>query len=389
MVGHSQFSRDTTSTPKTKLWDPSKTLGIINTDPGYESITCVGHAPTKGRRCRISLRADNREFITDTLNDIAYLRPDSPTVLSRLRAIAGPALCVRYHQGQAGTVVTQWQKKIQQLNPQVEERKPQRVKAGKKQESGQDQSVEDLQEQLREMRELLAKFQEEFNSQRHQDRGPGGQEEQAAKNRQEEERKRRKREETEREARRQEKERLEKERLEKERLKKERLDKEKREREENESREREQAASNERIRQRAQKRREEREREKREKEQKERQEWDQLWTKYQERWVHFRDSASSREGSIRDAIPWPVKSGSYRDVKNSNVKEFLQMAVPRDANVAKLMKKECLKWHPDTIHTWLRGSQLTDVDRMMVDMICRVITGLLDSYAGRSAECLG
>jgi hypothetical protein len=171
---------------------------------------------------------------------------------------------------------------------------------------------------------------------------------------------------------------LEKERLEKERLEKERLAKEKREKEEQQRREDEKAAANERIRQRAQKLCEERKREKREKEQKEREEWDQLWAKYQERWAQFKASASDiRKGNIRDAIPWPVKSGSYRDVKSPNVKEFFQKAVSRDEDIVKLMRKECLKWHPDKRCTWLRDARLSDVDKMMVDMICHVVLEFL------------
>jgi hypothetical protein len=370
MVGYTQFSRDETSTDRKKLWDPSTTLGIINADRGC--ITCVGYAPTQRRRCRNPIRQDNRELITEALNDIAYMNPDSPAVLSRLRAIAGPALCVRYHQNQAETVVTQWQRKLQQLKPQIGERKPTKpVQSSRKQESVQEQSMKDLLKQLREGRELLAELQKEMNSQRQR----GLEKERVEKDRVEKERL--------------EKERLQKERLEKERLEKERLEKEKREREEKKQREREQAASNERIRQRAQKSREQRQREKREKEQKERDEWDQSWTKYQEGWVHFRTSTAPREGNLRDVIPWPVKSGSHRDVTRSNVEEFLQKAVPSDANVAKVMRKECQKWHPDMIHRLLRGAQLTDVDQMMVDMICRVVTDLLNKSARRSAEFLG
>ncbi len=92
---------------------------------------------------------------------------------------------------------------------------------------------------------------------------------------------------------------------------------------------------------------------------------------------------------MRDEIPWPVKSGSYKDVRDGKVHEFLTKAVPRDANVAKVTRKECQKWHPDAMHRLLRGSQLTDVDQMMLDMICRKVTGLLNASAGRSADFLG
>ena len=398
MVYHPQFSPRTVSTEREKLWNPSTTLGIIN--PDYDCLTCIGYAPSQGRRCRNPIRADNRALITRTLDEIAYLPPDSPAVMSRLRAIAGPALCVRYHQGQAGTVVMQWQRKIQLLKPQIGERKPAKsVQSSRLQEPVRDRRVENLKDQLKEMEEAMAKLREEIDNQRHQGQECEGPKERAAKDCQEDERKQWRSAERNREARRKEserlekerleKERLEKERLEKERLEKERLAKEKREKEEKQRREREEAAAKERIRQRAQKLREERERKKREKEQKEREEWDQLWAQYQERWVQFKASASDiREGDLRDGIPWPVKSGSYRDVKDSNVKEFFHNTVSRDGDMVKLVRKECLKWHPDRRRTWLRDGRLSDVDKMMVDMICRVVTELLNGSAGRSSEFL-
>jgi hypothetical protein len=86
------------------------------------------------------------------------------------------------------------------------------------QDSSQDQSVEDLRKQVREMRELFAKLQEEVNSQQHQGQGGRQREEKVAK------------------------ERPKKEFPEKERLNTEQLDKEGREKEEKQQREREQAA---------------------------------------------------------------------------------------------------------------------------------------------------
>lgn len=372
-----RFSYTTSSTPRKQLWNPSKTLGIINTDPGYQRITCVGHAPSKGRRCRISLRGDNVDFITNTLDEIAYLQPNSPEVLSRLRAISGAALCVRYHQGQAGTIVRQWQRSIQQLDlkPQIEDRKPSKpVRSSER--DAQSRSMDELHEQLREMKEFLARLQEERDGPRQAQRNARPSE-QAAEKRREEERKR-KEQEKEREAKeqeRQEQERLEKERLEKERLEKERLEEERKQKEREESKQRERAAYNERIRQRAQRVREEREREKREAERKEEEEWTQAWIKYQEKWTQFK-AATSREGSLRDAIPWPVKSGLYRDVKASNVEEFLKRALARDENPSRLRRTECRKWHPDMMERLLRGAQLGEAERMVIEMICRVATGL-------------
>jgi hypothetical protein len=77
-------------------------------------------------------------------------------------------------------------------------------------------------------------------------------------------------------------------------------------------------------------------------------------------------------------------------VNASNVREFLQRAVAKEGNnSSSLLRKECQKWHPDVVDRLLRGVKLTDVDRMMIDMICRVVTELLNKSAGRNSEFLG
>jgi hypothetical protein len=377
MVYYSQFTRDQAAAGRKKLWDPLDTLEILNKDSGYESlITCVGHAPSKNRRCQNRINKGNREFIMNTLNEMAYLQPNSMAVLHSLQRISGPALCLAYHQGQAESVVEQWQRKLQLLNPRIAEQKAAKtIKGDEKNAVVKEESIDEFLKRWRQWTEQRAKLQEDFF--RQQVQHDGSERDQDIKDKQKEELKRRRSEERDREAKKQEKARLEKERLEKERL----------EKEEKKQREREQAAQNERIRQRAQKAREEREREKRERETKEREEWNQSWKKYDERWVRFKSSGPG-ETNIRDATPWPVKSGLYRDVTASNVKTFLQKAGEEDGNMSKLMRKECQKWHPDMIHRLIPASRLTDVDQIMLDTICRVVTDLLNSSAGRSSEFL-
>jgi hypothetical protein len=274
---------------KPALWKPCDLLEIINPDPGYQCITCVGYAPSQGRRCRNPIRADNRSFIMETLNEISYLPPDSSAVTSRLRAIASRALCVRWHQGQAASMVQQWQNKIQTLKPRSQERlhtKPAQSTSNKYAKPTHD--LDEVQEQLRDMKRLLAELQEELRRQKQGDRAAEDrrQEQQESERQQEEEackrreRERQERKDRERKAREQEEE--------EERREKERQEKEQQEKEEQEQKAREQAAHNERLRQKAQKRREEGEKKERERLQKERTEWDEAWTRYQDRWTTFR-----------------------------------------------------------------------------------------------------
>jgi hypothetical protein len=420
MVGSAHFYRhNTVSSERKKLWDPYETLGIINTDPGYGGITCIGNAPSQGRRCRNPIRADNRSFIDAILSEISFLPPDSPVVLSRLQEIVGPALCVRNHQSQAGLVMQQWKRKLQQLkrHSETREERTRMPPRNKKQDSEkvQKQSINEVRRRMRELEELLASLEQERDEEDGQSSGQVGREERCAQRRRTAEQTRQMDEEIQRKAKREEKRRMEKERLEEERLEEERLEEKRlererlerkrkeeerlrkerleKERDDTNRRKQEQAAHNERIRQRAQKRREDQEREKREAELREQEEFDQAWSKYQSLWTAFKASSSnttSVEGNIREAIPWPVKSGSHRDVNASNVRDFLQRAVAKEGNnSSRILRKECQKWHPDKMDRLLRGVKLTDVDRMMIEMICRVVTELLNKSSGRSSEFLG
>jgi hypothetical protein len=199
----------------------------------------------------------------------------------------------------------------------------------------------------------------------------------------ENERKEKERRERERKAKREAEERLENERKEKEIKEKEIKERERRQREE--AAKREAREHNERIRQRAQKIREEKERVKREAERRAEEEWEESWNRYQERWALFR-SSTEREGVVKDVVPWPVKSGLYADVKASNVEAFLKRAVKRDANPSRLLRKELSKWHPHIVAHVLGGLVLTDAERMVIDLICRVLTGLMDAVNGKRSE---
>jgi hypothetical protein len=183
---------------------------------------------------------------------------------------------------------------------------------------------------------------------------------------------------------REERERKEREEEEK-RQEEERKKKEQEEKEKREQKAREEAARKVRKEREAKKLREELERKERERLRKEREEWDQSWTNYQAQWVKFKAS-KPRPLTLRQSIPWPVKSGAYGDVAASSVKEFMVMAVPRNGDIAKLMRKECQKWHPDMVDKWLQGTKISEVDRYMLDMICRVVTEVLNKTAGRASD---
>ncbi|KAH7323482.1 putative reticulocyte-binding protein 2 like protein a [Rhexocercosporidium sp. MPI-PUGE-AT-0058] len=410
-----------------KLWDPIASLGIINPDPGYQRITCVGYAPSQGRRCRMAINQHNRQTITETLNEMSYLHPSDPEVVSRLKSIAGTALCIRFHQAQASNILSQWRSKLPKVHRIDSDKNPRSSRTSRSQ--ARSYTSEDLQEQLRKLRELMDQLEENLNAQKSdsssgdeseedfvpRDYQTGNEKNRFERERLEKERKAqeaRKRRDTEQTRQRaqskarkdaqdmREKEKKEQENREREQKRaeeaarereqkkeKERKEKERKEQEAKKARDAENAASNERMRQRARERAENAAREKREKEEREQAEWNQAWTRYQDQWLIFKIS-SSTDRALRDAIPWPVRTGSFSDVNASTVKAFLENALPKDTVRVKLLRKECQKWHPDVTGRWSRAGELTDVERMMIEMICRVVTDQLNSYSGKSSEFL-
>ena len=343
-----------------RKWNPFKILGIMSTDPDHKSMTCIGYAPSKKKdyRCGNPINKTNRFLIKQTLDEISYWSPSDPAVISRLRGIAGLALCIRNHQCQKEAVLGKWELRIRELEDVLgggDHDKPCKEKLKKKGNS--DCGARSKDKDIQEMRDILLSLEKKLAEMQADRAGKASEE---AKRRQRDERERKERE-------REERERKE------------------RESEEQRRRVREQAARNERVRQRAQKIREECERKKREEAKKERDTREQLWADYQDQWEKF-TACESRVGNIGDTIPWPVKGGLKEHVNMSAVQKFMQMALPSDANVSKIMRKESRKWHPDAVKRWLRDSELPQADQERVDMICRVVTDILNKAARRASE---
>lgn len=178
---------------------------------------------------------------------------------------------------------------------------------------------------------------------------------------------------------------MEIERLERERLGRERLEREIKAA----ANRREQAAYNERVRQNAKQHRKQLKREKLEKEKNQQDEWDELWKNYQTRFNDFKVKGPVTERELGGQIPWPVRSGLCGDVTASNVIEFFKKAIPKNQSMTKVMRKECQKWHPDMMARLLKGSMVTVMEQMMLDMVAREVTILLNTSNRKSAVFLG
>ncbi|KAL2063157.1 hypothetical protein VTL71DRAFT_6229 [Oculimacula yallundae] len=406
------------SSGSSKLWDPSKVLEIINPDPAYQCITCAGQAPSQGRRCRVAISAPNRKTITDTINEISYLNPNDPRVMSRLSDIAGVALCLRFHQSQKSSILATWRNKIprtQRVDSDGKSKSPQSEKRK--------QAQKEILEQMRVLRDLMATMENnwraaesEYSSDEDETTYPPASFRSTSKSDTERyraqlhserlERERLAREQGVRDKRAAEEELLRRQQAQERVKRAERAEKAARERQKAEEQERidrqhaeklrkeqqakakrdaENAASNERMRQNAKARAEKTAREKREQEQKEQMKWDQSWTRYQEQWITFKISAS-RNVALRDAIPWPVQTGVFGDVNASTVRTFLKKGLPEGVLRRNMLRKECSKWHPDAIGRWSRAAELTDVERIMIDMICRLVTDEMNLSSKKSSD---
>jgi len=247
-----------------------------------------------------------------------------------------------------------WRRKISQLDVGHEKKERRSAKPVKQERvTSREKSLE---QQLRQMEELLARMQERLDSQ-DQPRS------QTFEDKEAEERKRKKK---------QEKERLAKE-------------KEKAEQDAKQQRERERREQTERLRQQAQRRKEEAERLAREKARKERLEWDLLWQKYQDRWTAFKASPSKNASDI----PWPVKTCG-QEVHFLDVKEFYEKAARKEKGkeFVKAMKKESLRWHPNCPSSVrrLEGLVIGKTEGDWIETVVRVLTGLIDEGAGKEAE---
>ena len=394
---------------KTHLWDPAAVLGIINETPYYQSITCVGYAPSKGRRCRKGISMENKSCITKALDGLARLGPDSPIVASKLWTIAARGLCVTFHQGQIEQVVNNWMKSIKKVagKGKLGAKGGRTVKTNVKREFDVEHVLlDEIEEQMQDLKAKLAAFRrmketggprgkgrvkkeqekEEEDSAEEEDSDDENDSEEVEEEQEEEFKSRSKVQnrgllgwkETERE------EAKIKAQKEEQQRNAERKQKEERERQQKERQEaaekRERAAHAERIRLKAQQAREEKARIAHEKIQKEKEEWKVSWSRYQKGWETFDPYSTSKitEGNLRASIPWPVKSGLYKDVNASSVKEFMKMAKPGNVSV----RMGYSKWHPDKYNRWTRRAELTEVDWIMLDMIAKHMSFLLGEARG-------
>lgn len=105
-------------------WVPTE---VLQFDPNYSGFTCMGFAPSKGRRCRNPIACANRQEAARILLEMSRLHPQSQRVDCLLEELASRLLCRRWHQDQAAGITRQWQDDIDNYQAAEEDRIVERV----------------------------------------------------------------------------------------------------------------------------------------------------------------------------------------------------------------------------------------------------------------------
>ena len=120
----------------TPQWAPAE---ILELDPNSSTFTCVGHAPSKGRRCRNAIACVNRQEGAKILLHMSRLDPHSQRLDDKLYELASRLLCRRWHQNQVADMKRKWRCSIENYLAAETARLQEEESAGR----GNDESTED------------------------------------------------------------------------------------------------------------------------------------------------------------------------------------------------------------------------------------------------------
>ena len=90
-------------------WNPEEVLEIGQVSSGYR---CIGYAHTMGRRCLITIAAEDCERAINLLREMSRMDVSSPGVEESLEPLASLLLCTEHHQNQVLFVAEKWRNQI-------------------------------------------------------------------------------------------------------------------------------------------------------------------------------------------------------------------------------------------------------------------------------------
>jgi hypothetical protein len=117
---HAFSSRAAVADTSGRRWDPESVLKLSLDG------RCVGFAPSKGRKCRMSI-LHNAYRVETLLNDLAAQHPDPEELRPKLRRLAEHGLCYQFHQYQVNDMVNQWTRSLNEASPLILDRMNERV----------------------------------------------------------------------------------------------------------------------------------------------------------------------------------------------------------------------------------------------------------------------
>ncbi|KAI5924860.1 hypothetical protein F4810DRAFT_97826 [Camillea tinctor] len=420
-------------------WDPEIVLGLTNPQRGF--ITCVGFAPSRGRRCQNRVAAATVSYGRSILNKLACESAYKAAASPQLENAASSFLCRRFHQGQARDVAEKWRMKLEDWAAHHEDAKPsfRQSDSDDSDTAAEDSDSDDsddsgvsgvrgddfdvkhedntkkmrstetrLNDELLKMMEGLVRLEAEMKKQNEEMKKYNARMRERMANlddevkveikteedeplihnieelrrwNQEEEKRRREEEEKRRREGEEEKKRQEVERKRREEEARKQKEEQERRRREEEEEEAAKVARARAFRERVRLQRERLEQQKKEKAEKETAEWRTAWERYNKMWESDCLSVAN--------IPWPVKLGFRVEVTEANVTTFFAKAPPEELRATAkarldLIRKELLRWHTDKVMQNLGSEVVNSSASDALNVVARVLVELMKKALGET-----
>ncbi|KAF2498037.1 hypothetical protein BU16DRAFT_332483 [Lophium mytilinum] len=111
------------------------------------------------------------------------------------------------------------------------------------------------------------------------------------------------------------------------------------------------------------------------------------WTAYSKRWEELKTNAEQEKNekvAIRSIIPWPVRSGQWRDVEKDAIEQFLLNAPVAEDGLSALLKLERVKWHPDKIQQRFGEGGIDTETMQLVTAVFQVVDRMWNELRKKS-----
>lgn len=107
--------------------------------------------------------------------------------------------------------------------------------------------------------------------------------------------------------------------------------------------------------------------------------WQQAWDTYKKKWEDLKGSTEKLQGSeLANAIPWPVTTGSLKDVERDSIEDFFRNCPLGEGETRTgLLKAERFRWHPDKIQHRFGGENVDVETLKLVTSVFQMIDEMM------------